>query len=72
MGREYPLNTIADLLTIPIDRLDDCLDDIRLAIESAHFVAGSDGKPDHPPRFAFRGLNGSPRTSIIRSTKRAA
>lgn len=67
MGREYPLNTIADLLTIPIDRLDDCLEDIRLAIESAQFVAGSDGKPEWFGEFVWRD-DGEFRTDINFST----
>jgi len=63
MGREYPLNTIADLLTIPVDRLADCVEDIRLAIESAHFVAGTGGQPEWFGEFVWRD-DGECRTDI--------
>ena len=42
MADSYQLTTISDLLKIPLDRLDDFLEDLRLGIESAHFVAGED------------------------------
>jgi hypothetical protein len=46
MGEAYKLVTISDLLNIPLDRLDACLRDLAYAVCMAHFVAGSEGKPE--------------------------
>ena len=45
MGAEpntYSLRTMSDLLTVPADRIDAMLRDLRYALEMAHFVGGQD------------------------------
>lgn len=42
MADVYELNTIADLLKVPIESLDACLRDLRYALELCHFAGGED------------------------------
>lgn len=38
--KTYELTTIADLLQVPSDRLEECLRDIQYAVEFTHLVYG--------------------------------
>lgn len=42
MSNQYRLNTMSDLLKIPMESIDRFLEDLRLLMEAAHFVGGED------------------------------
>jgi len=42
----YRIRTIGDLLQVPIDRLETCLAELRLALELHHFAFGEDAHPN--------------------------
>jgi len=46
MADTYTLNTLGDLLAIPVDRLSACLRDLEYAIQFMQLVYGEDAKPD--------------------------
>lgn len=54
MSKTYRLDKISDLLSIPLDKLDQCMEELKLGIETAHFVGGTGASPDWFDGFVWR------------------